>query len=125
MSVDFAYVPHSQLDIHDRLINWAKWARGSSFRNVHPMFRQYRNDYWEAAPTPSPADTIDALAIQKTMKDIPEKHRMAVQWFYIVRSNPQRMCRELGVTKAALAELVIDGRAMVRNRLRANEPQTA
>lgn len=121
MIVDFAYVPANQYDIHDRLLNWAKWAKGSGARSVHPMFRQYRNDYWEPTPAASYADTIDALAVQKTMKDVPEKHRLAVQWFYIARSNPQRMCRELGVTKAALADLVIDGRNMVKNRLKVVE----
>ena len=121
MIVDFAYVPANQYDIHDRLLNWAKWARGAGARNVHPMFRQYRNDYWEPAPAASYADTVDALAVQKTMKDVPEKHRLAVQWYYIARSNPQRMCRELGVTKAALADLVIDGRNMVKNRLKVVE----
>lgn len=121
MIVDFAYVPANQYDIHDRLLNWAKWAKGSGARNVHPMFRQYRNDYWEPAPAASYADTVDALAVQKTMKDVPERHRLAVQWYYIARSNPQRMCRELGVTKAALADLVINGRNMVKNRLKVVE----
>lgn len=121
MIVDFSHVPSNQYEIHDRLLNWAKWANGSGARNVHPMFRQYRNDYWEPTPAASYADTIDALAVQKTMKDVPEKHRLAVQWYYIARSNPQRMCRELGVTKAALADLVIDGRNMVKNRLKVVE----
>lgn len=121
MIVDFNRVPADQLEIHDRLINWAKWARGSRGSNVHPMFRQYRNDYWEPAAPQSYSDTLDAVKVQKVMKDVPEKHRIAVQWCYIARSNPTKACKDLGVSKAGLMELIDDGRAMIRNRLKVKE----
>ena len=115
--VDFSHVPSNQTEIHDRLENWAKWCRGSGSRNVHPMFRQYRDNYWEAQPAPTYLNTIDATEIQKTMAHIPERNRMAVQWCYIAKSNPTRMCMALGVSKQGLLELVTDGRTMVKNRL--------
>ena len=125
MIVDFSHVPSNQYEIHDRLLNWAKWARGGNSRNVHPMFRQYRNDYWEPTPSVTYADTVDALAVQKTMTHIPERYRLAVQWFYIARSNPMPVCRHLGVSKQGLADLVIDGRTMVKDQLKAKDAQTA
>ena len=121
MIVDFNHVPANQLEIHDRLCNWAKWARGSNSANVHPMFRQYRNNYWEPIPAMAQADALDAVAVQKVMKDIPEKHRIAVQWCYILRSSPTKFCRDLGVNKEGLMLLIVQGRTMVINRLSVKE----
>lgn len=117
MIVDFNHVPTNQIAIHDRLVNWAKWARGSRGSNVHPMFRQYRNDYWEPAPPQSSADVLDAVKIQKVMKDIPEKQRIAVQWCYIARSNPTKAAKDLATSKSGLMELINDGRTMISNRV--------
>lgn len=116
-SVDFNHVPAEQAAIHDRLVNWAKWAKGSRPGNVHPMFRQYRNDYWEQAPAPSRTDTLDAVNVQKVMKDIPERNRIAVQWCYIIRSSPTKACQALGTSRDGLMQLINDGRLMIRNRL--------
>lgn len=121
MIVDFNHVPAEQLEIHDRLANWAKWARGGNSGNVHPMFRQYRNDYWEPTPPMAQADTLDAVEVQKVMKDIPEKQRIAVQWCYILRTGPTKFCRELGVSKDGLMALINQGRTMIVNRLKVKE----
>lgn len=122
--VDFSHVPSNQTEIHDRLENWAKWCRGSGSRNVHPMFRHYRDNYWEDKPAPTYLNTLDAAEIQKTMAHIPERNRIAVQWCYVQRSNPPRVCLALGVSKAALLGLITEGRTMVENRLRQGAVKT-
>lgn len=116
--VDFAYVPSNQTEIHARLENWARWQRGGHPGNVHPMFREYRARNAELAPSiASEVDGLDAVAVQRIMKDLPQSHRIAVQWCYVQRSNPIRVCQALGVSKAGLLELITAGRTMANNLL--------
>lgn len=115
MSIDFNIIKPEHDDIHKRLENWGRWCKGSAHGNVHPMFRQYRNGYFEATPTRSYSDTVDAVSIQKVMKDIPEPQRIALQWFYVRPGSPTRVCFALGVNKADLLELVHRGRTMAKN----------
>lgn len=123
MSADFTRVKPEHEAIHDRLLNWARWCRGSRGQNVHPMFRQYRNSYFEATPARTCSGTLDAVAVQKIMKDIPEAQRIALQWFYVKPGDPKRVCVALGVNKRDLVTLIDQGRAMARNLLnRVEEP---
>lgn len=126
MIVDFAYVPANQYDIHDRLLNWAKWAQPGFMKTCSPMFRGYRPYlYPPEGGGGIPIDGRDAMKVQKIMKDLPEKHRCAIQWFYIIRCNPMPICRALGLNKQGLADMVKDGRSMASNLLRASERETA
>lgn len=115
--IDFNHVPTEQLPTHERLVNWERWQRGGNSGNVHPMFRHYRPTGYAEATAPSTVNPLDATEVQKVMKDIPERNRIAIQWFYIVRSGPTKVCMALGCSKEGLAALIIDGRAMIRNRL--------
>lgn len=116
--IDFFEVRHAHIEIHARLQNWAKWARGGRGTGyVHPMFQGYRADgYHELHGGGVPVDSLDAAAVQKLFPRLPEKHRWALQWSYV---HPYihfgRVCRALAVTKPALCELVHDGRSMVKN----------
>lgn len=123
--IDFHQVKPEHQAIHERLENWARWARGAHSANVHPMFRQYRHAYWEPAPQANCNDTNDALEVQKIMKDLPEPHRIAVQWCYILKSNPRKVCMALGVSKDGLMELIHRGRTMAANLLRQKVSETA
>lgn len=114
-SIDFNIVKPEHESIHKRLENWGRWCKPGSGGNVHPMFRQYRNSYFEASPARSTSNTLDAVAIQKIMKDIPEPQRIALQWFYVKPISPTRVCFALGVNKADLLELVHRGRTMAKN----------
>jgi DNA-directed RNA polymerase specialized sigma24 family protein len=120
-AVDYNHVPAHQRGIDERLTNWAKWCRASGGRTVHPMFRGYRDNYWQAEPMPDYVSTIDATEVQKTMAHVPERQRIAVQWCYVIKSNPARMARELGVSRAGLLELINEGRTMISNRLKVKE----
>lgn len=125
MSVDFTKVHPEHEAIHDRLLNWARWCRGSRGQNVHPMFRQYRNDYWEPSPAPSCSNVLDAVEVQKIMKDLPERHRIALQWFYVVKCGPRRICMALGESTSGLETLVHNGRAMAKNLIASKEVQAS
>lgn len=115
--VDFFAVQPAHVKIHERLCNWARWCHSPQWGRVQPMFRLYRPDeHWEGATPSTPVDTLDAAKIQKLMPGLPEKHRAAIGWSYIKRTNPKRAAQQLGVNLYGLAELVKDGRQMLINR---------
>lgn len=115
-AVDFHAVESAHFAIHERLLNWARWCYSNGGRTVAPMFRLYRTpEHWGSEPSLS-VDSLDAQAIQKAVSHLPEKHRKALGWCYVIRSSPRRATRELAVTMEGLAELVREGRCMLVNR---------
>lgn len=120
--VDFASVPVSQWKMHDRLDNWARWARGSQRQTgmASPMFSLYRSTEVQrrrsGEETPVPIDKMDAQAVAKGVSALPDKHRRAIQWHYLHPRNPSGQARELGVSMEGLALLVRDGRQMLINQ---------
>lgn len=117
--VDFNHVPTHQIEIDARLCNWARWVRVRPHGwQTHPMWRMYQSKarQWEADPhIPTALDTLDALLIERTVSKMPEKHRDAVRWHYVLRADPLGMARKLGVSREGLFGLVCDGRVMVGN----------
>lgn len=116
--IDYHAVKGAHAVIHERLLNWARWSRSSpSSVACQPMFRGYRPyAFPESQGGGIPVDTLDAVAIQKLMIRVPEKHRWAIQWHYCFPFiSPFKVCRHLGVSRSALNDLVNDGRTMLRN----------
>lgn len=120
--VDFSSVPPSQWKMHDRLENWARSNRGGDKQTgaSSPTFALYRStdakrEY--GAETAVPVDRMDAMRVSKGVMALPHNHRAAIHWLYVHGGrNPWGQVRALGVTKAALAELVQDSRQMLINR---------
>jgi hypothetical protein len=115
---DFHEVRVVHLEIHERLNNWARWARdGRGMGNVSPMFRHYKPyAFPEAIGGSKNVDTLDAVAIQKLFSQIPEKNRWAIQWSYLFPFiNAGKVCRHLAVTRIGLSDLIHDSRTMMKN----------
>jgi DNA-directed RNA polymerase specialized sigma24 family protein len=116
-SVDFHEVKPRHAAVHLRLENWALWAHGSRRSFVQPMFRYYRTEnVWVPQDPKPPVDQSDALKMEKAVTNLPEKHRHAIQWSYIIKCTPIKACRSIGVTARGLGELVDEARAMLVNR---------
>jgi hypothetical protein len=114
--VDFFDVPYGQTQIDERLVNWARWCKPQHTSYVLPMFRHYKPyKYPESAGGGVPIDSKDALVIQKTMHKLPERHRLALGWCYVIRSNPARAAHDMGTSKEGLKKLIEDARVMVIN----------
>lgn len=114
---DYLTVPASQEAMHARLTNWARWCHGSGGRACLSIWRGYRPDggYIETT-APSAVDTKDAAEVQKLMPQIPERHRLAVGYWYVFPGRSvHKIQRQLGCTKDGLAALVADARIMLRN----------
>ena len=82
------------------------------------MFRLYRPDNYERGPISTPVDGTDAQRIHKGMShpSFPQKHRIALNWFYVRPVNPGKVARELGLSLEGLSEYVNEGRTMLVNR---------
>lgn len=120
-AVDYFLVPDGQLEIHSRLEDWARWVKVRPHGwQVAPMFRQYRSKawQWEAPVVRAQLNIPEALEIERTVSALPDKHRTALRWCYVICSGPSAVCRDLGVSKSGLATLISEGRQMVVNRLR-------
>jgi len=119
-TVDYNYVPERHQVIHERLENWARWLRPRlSGWHTHPMWRNSRTSrQWEVSPDISaPVNALDALAIERTVAQMPVKHRDALRWYYVRQGSPVEMARQLGLSKQGLADLVDAGRTMLQNKL--------
>ena len=96
--VDFCYVPQHQEAMHARLGNWARWVRIRPHGwQTHPMWRKsLTSRQWDIEPHISTAtDLLDALLIERTVSKLPEKHRDALRWFYVLRADPAGTARRL------------------------------
>jgi DNA-directed RNA polymerase specialized sigma24 family protein len=117
--VDYFIVRDEHLAIHERLEQWARWVRVRPHGwQVAPMFRQYRSKAWQwERPDPKLTTNIpQAVEMEKAVSLLPEKHRAAIRFAYVWCGSPVRICRDLGVSKAGLLELIHAGRAMLKNR---------
>lgn len=117
-AIDFFAIRAGHEAVHERLVNWALWARGGrGGSGVLPMFQHYRPDGYHELAVAIPIDTLDATALQKLMVLLPEKNRWAIQWSYVKPwIHAQKVCRVLAVSRDGLCELVHDGRSILKNR---------
>lgn len=117
--VDFFAVSDHHLAIHERLENWARWVRVRPHGwQVSPMFAQYRSKAWQwERPELKPQTNMpEAVEMEKAVSLLPEKHRSAIRWCYVLAGSPAGMARQLAVTKQGLQDLVSAGRTMLVNR---------
>lgn len=118
--VDFVGVKPQHLDLHDRLLNWASWCRSRGAPAVAPGFELHRSDQWDkreyGSSTVVSVNKLDGAAIAKAVARLPEKHRLAVQWYYIQRGmKPIQKARQLALSVRGLRELLDDARQMLVN----------
>lgn len=118
--VDYFIVDPAHIAIHEALENWARWVRvRPQGWQVSPMFRLYRSHAWQwhAPEVRAPVNMPDAVAVEKAVSGLPEKHRTAIRWCYVLQGHPSRMSRHLGVSKQGLADLISTARTMLKNRM--------
>ena len=116
-TVDFTTVPEHQWAMDARLENWARSLFGSAGSGASPMFRLYRSsDVHAQAHVSMPYDSHDAIKIAKGVRELPDKHRAAINWAYVTTGAPGKACKAIGCTMAELAQYAIDGRQMLINR---------
>jgi len=122
--VDFNAVPEAHRQIDARLVNWGRWCHGPMRRDVSPMFRGMPREPQLRQPgdiAPELMDPMDAVKLAKAVAGLPEKHRAALNWCYVMdprskEASPGRACKKLGTSLQGLADLLRDARQMLINR---------
>lgn len=122
--VNYDYVPEGQGDMHERLVNWARWIKaGQRDWVAHPMWKpciakELEDLRARGLELTEPVKIDEAVATERAVAQLPNKHRQAVRWCYVFKHNPLAACRAIAVSKEDLARLVKDGRQMLINRER-------
>ena len=117
--VDFHVVAPEHLAIHERLENWRRYVtNGRGGCAMAPMFRNYRSDqHWIADAPRIPVDSIDGGLIETAVGLLPENPRDAIRWHYVYSYcgiGVWKVCRSMDVRPEKLADLVNDGRTMLK-----------
>ena len=120
-SVDFhAVLPEHEL-VHKRLENWARTVAdhpNASWGN-NPIFRLAKSNgrQWHPPEHRETVDLLDGWKLEKIVAGLEYKHRTAIRWCYVYKSNPNRIARMLGVTKVGLGDLINQGRTAIKGLL--------
>ena len=105
--------------VHESLLTWARLVRvNAASSEPTPMFKHYRSsEVWEADYLPIPIDRLAGWKMEKSVRNLPEKHRDAIRWFYVFRHrHPGAVARKLGLTVISFEDHVHNGRAILKNR---------
>ena len=120
--VDYSFVPPRQDAVHIRLEEWAKWVRVSPKPwATQPMWRNAKTPrQWDIDPTiHRTLNTLECSEMERAVSILPDKHRGSIRWCYVYSYIPDTAIRrEYGLTREALAKMIVDGRDMLANRLK-------
>ena len=111
---------HDEID--RALLNWAAWLRGNGRAAAEsPMFRLYRSSHARSpyGQLTQAGLTITSLAlnVERVMRELPEKHRAVLVGWYVWRSAPWVLARQLAIRNCELQPMLHDARTMARNRM--------
>lgn len=120
-AIDFHKVLFEHERIHERLVNWSRYvSSGRGRMSCMPMFRLYRApNTWHNDEPHIPIDSLDGSKMESAVARLPEKHCGAIRWQYVYSTwgvGIHKACRLLVVRPDTLHKLVVDGRAMLKNR---------
>ena len=118
--IDFHQVEPAHVAIHERLVNWGRWANGGETPATAPGFSLYRSPARargaEHTWSRNPVNGADACRVQSVVGTLPLLQRSTLAWCYIKPTNPRRFANELKVSMEHLAWLLRDGRQRLINQ---------
>lgn len=109
--------------VHARLEAWGRWVKVVPKEwGTQPMFRGYQSKarHWEVSPhIHVPVNTMEALAVEREVALLPDRHRDALRWFYVASwVHPGVVMRRMGVSADELYLVLHDARDMLANRMK-------
>jgi hypothetical protein len=122
----------SNAEIHERLVEWGRWVRlrprqGHCFSIEHRYKLRRLDDTpygwgsWLSTPPTPPLPAVDALAaleVERTMRHIPKKHRIALKLEYVYRMPWRLICKRLSLPYDCWWVHLSEAQNMVANRLK-------
>jgi len=119
-SIDIFMVDERHAVIHYRLENWARWVkpgiRGWPEASLWRMGKSNARQWHSPILNPT-VDQLDGARMESAVRQLPQKNRDAIRWWYVYRYDAMKARRRLGQTLDGLMLLVRDGRTMLDNRL--------
>jgi len=118
-SIDYHAVEEHHIPVHERLINWAMWAKPGKGVAVSAMFKGWKSNAWQWHPAEyrPTVNELDAQAVEKGICKLPKRHMEAIKWAYLVRCNPGKHTRHIAASDAGLCEILRNARQMLTNIL--------
>lgn len=118
-------------DVHELLLNWSRWVRlrphqGHCFSIEHRYKLRRVDDTvygwgsWNTTPPSSPlpaVDSLSALEVERVMRFLPRKHRLALKLEYVFRMPWKMACKRLSLPYNLWWEHLSQAQQMVANRL--------
>lgn len=111
----------AQEAIHLRLCEWGRWGRlKPSYGHCASIEHRYRSPQCWYPPEPRPVEPNlwDALAVERTMRHLPPKHRKALVMRYIRLMKPEMVWQRLILRPYLLGLHMREARQMVGNLLK-------
>jgi hypothetical protein len=123
MKHDLQCVRPEHVGVHDRLLNWAKWARPTAHAaRISPMFQYYRPKAEDTAasdqgggPLSSRAlvDPNDAALMEERIVKLDEKQRRVIVWWYVWKTPPARFKRKMRMDYSQIEEILHGARNLL------------
>ena len=118
--------------VEAQLVNWGRWVRlrpvQGHCRSIEHRFKFKRIDdtkdgwgAWETTPPPIPLPAIDLLAaleVERVMRFLPRKHRLALKLEYVYRMPWRLICKRLYMPYQGWWEHLSEAQNMVENLLK-------
>ncbi|MFD0669709.1 hypothetical protein ACT80S_18465 [Ramlibacter sp. MAHUQ-53] len=115
---DYHYVPAEQVAVHERLTNWARYVAVRWAPTQAPIWRLGKSNsrQWHQPEPKTDIDAIDAMKIERAVRELPMIQREVLRWAYVHRNGPIQIRKRLGLTADALLHVLLTGRLMLINR---------
>ena len=107
------------MDIVARLTNWGNWARSKlHYGACHSIEHRYQSPQcWHPVEPRIIVYEHDALAVERQMRFIPDKHRKALKYKYVQRMTDKQCWQRLILRPDKWGSFLLDAQHMVENRL--------
>ena len=104
-------------DIEWLLSNWGNWARPRPYYgHCFSIESRYNSpQVWYPEQPRVVVDTLSALEVERTMRHVPELHRLALKLVYVERLPSRAARRAVRVTHNLFDQFMADARRMVVN----------
>lgn len=123
-TVDWSYVPGSQQDLHERLVNWGRGLTSRQSQGVSPGFELVKSDYSRAERRSYGGETVvplspgDAQVIGMAVAQLAQdehndgfRRAKALDWYYRLKCRAAKdMAEEMHYSLHGLADCVIAAR---------------
>lgn len=119
--VDFHVIDPLHSEVHERLLNWARWVK------VRPELGWKMAPFWklikkergrEELAIREPCDILDAEMVEKIVRALPEPNRTAIRWWYVKADNPRKAAQALGLSLSGLSDIISQTRSLLSRSLR-------